>query len=115
MNLRNMRPSQISHIHRAIGYSLDNSISGLEIENIMLKEKIKELEATLMPLPMFATPLAMIWPTTPGGKVKSIRNPSHISPRLCGKKYKQKNGINNRGLGDVKEYCLFWNKSACFS
>jgi hypothetical protein len=65
INLRNMHPSQISQIHRATGDALDNSISGLETENVMLKERIKELEGTLMPLPLFATPLAMIGPTTP--------------------------------------------------
>jgi hypothetical protein len=30
INLQNMRPSQISQIHRATGDSLDNSIGGLE-------------------------------------------------------------------------------------
>jgi hypothetical protein len=36
-NLRNMRPSQISKMHRATGDALDNSISGLEMKNLMLK------------------------------------------------------------------------------
>jgi hypothetical protein len=36
-NLHNMRPSQISKMHRATGDALDNSISGLEMENLMLK------------------------------------------------------------------------------
>jgi hypothetical protein len=70
INLRNMHPSQISQIHRATGDALDNSISGLEMENVMLKERIKELEGTLMPLPLFATPLAMIGPTAPATKLK---------------------------------------------
>jgi hypothetical protein len=36
--LWNMQPSQISQIHRETGYSLDNSIGGLEAENVRLKE-----------------------------------------------------------------------------
>ena len=36
-NLRNMRPSQISKMHQETVDSLDNSISGLEEEKIMLK------------------------------------------------------------------------------
>jgi hypothetical protein len=62
INLCNMRPYQISQIHRATGDTLDNSISDIETKNVMLKERIKELEATLMPLPLFATPLAMVRP-----------------------------------------------------
>jgi hypothetical protein len=60
INLRNMRPSQLSQMHQATGDPLENSISGLEMENVMLKKQIKELEATLMPLPLFATPLEMV-------------------------------------------------------
>jgi hypothetical protein len=70
MNLRNMHPSQISQIHRATGDALENSISGLEAKNVMLKERIKELEGALMPLPLFAIPLEMIRPTAPAAKLK---------------------------------------------
>jgi hypothetical protein len=63
-NLHNMNPSQISNMHRATGDVVDNSISGLETKNLMLKTRIKELEATLMPLPLFATPFPMVWSTT---------------------------------------------------
>jgi hypothetical protein len=38
INLRNMRPSQISQIHRETRYALDNSIDGLEVNNVKLKE-----------------------------------------------------------------------------
>jgi hypothetical protein len=41
INLRNMRPSQISQIHRATGDALDNSIGFLETNNFRLKEQIK--------------------------------------------------------------------------
>jgi hypothetical protein len=47
VDLRDIWPSQISRIHRAIG----DSIGGLEAKNTKLKERIKELEDTLMPLP----------------------------------------------------------------
>jgi hypothetical protein len=38
INLRNMSPSQISQIHHATGDDIDNSIRGLEAENVKLKE-----------------------------------------------------------------------------
>jgi hypothetical protein len=65
VNLRNMRPSQISRIHRETDDALDDSIGGLEAENTKLKERIKELEETLMPLPLLAIPLEIVGPTTP--------------------------------------------------
>ena len=57
INLRNMRPSQISQIHQATEDALDNSIDNFEAENAKLKERIKELEGALIPLPMLASPL----------------------------------------------------------
>jgi hypothetical protein len=60
-----MRPSQISKIHREIGDVLDDSIDGLEDENDKLKERIIELETSLMPLPIMASPLTMVNPSTP--------------------------------------------------
>jgi hypothetical protein len=60
INLWKMWPSQIYQIHRAIGDALDISIGGLEVENVKLKLQIKELEETLMHLPVIASPLAMI-------------------------------------------------------
>jgi hypothetical protein len=50
--------------------ALDNSIGGLEAENIKLKERIKELEDALMPLPLISSPLAIVGPTTPATKLK---------------------------------------------
>ena len=65
-----MRPSQISKIHTETKDALDDSIDGLEAKNAKLKEKIKELETDLMPLPIMASPLTMVKPTTPGIKLK---------------------------------------------
>jgi hypothetical protein len=38
INLWNMRPSQISQIHRATRDSLEDSIEGFEAKNVRLKE-----------------------------------------------------------------------------
>jgi hypothetical protein len=65
-----MQPSQISQIHQENGYSLDDSIGGLEAENIKLKERVKELEDDLIPLLVLSSPLAIIVPTTPAAKLK---------------------------------------------
>jgi hypothetical protein len=53
-----MRPSQISKIHRATGDALDDCIGDLEAENMKLKERIKELEDALMPIPLLANILS---------------------------------------------------------
>jgi hypothetical protein len=74
INLWNMRPSQISQIHQESRDSMDNSIECLEAENVRLKERIKELEGDLMTLPMLATPLEMIGPTTPTEKLKGLES-----------------------------------------
>ena len=70
VNLQNMRPSQIFQIHGATGDALDDSIGGLEAENAKLKERVKELKESSMPLPILSSPLAIIGPTTPAAKLK---------------------------------------------
>jgi hypothetical protein len=70
VDLRAMHPSQISRIHRATGDALDDSIGGLEAENMKLKERIKELEENLMHLPLLDSPLEIVGPTTPIAKLK---------------------------------------------
>jgi hypothetical protein len=57
--------SQISTIHKSVGDALDDSIVELEAENAKLKERIRELENALMPLPILENPLLMVKPTTP--------------------------------------------------
>jgi hypothetical protein len=70
VDLKDLRPSQISRIHRATKDALDDSIGGLEAENTKLKERIKELEDALMPLPLLSSPLSIVRPTTPVVKLK---------------------------------------------
>jgi hypothetical protein len=65
VDLKDMRPSQISKIHRETSDALDDSIDGLKDENVKLKERIRELENSLMPLPILASLLSMVKPTTP--------------------------------------------------
>jgi hypothetical protein len=70
INLRNMQPSQISRLHRATRDALDDSIGGIEAENARLKDRIKELEEALIPIPLLASPLAITVPATPATKLK---------------------------------------------
>ena len=67
-----MQPSWISRIHRETKDALDDSIGGPEVENMKLKERIKELEDTLMPLPLLSSPLTIFGPTTPATKLKGF-------------------------------------------
>jgi hypothetical protein len=61
-NLNNMLPSGITKIHKVTGDALDVSIDDMEAENARLKERIQELEFTLMPPPILATPVATVQP-----------------------------------------------------
>jgi hypothetical protein len=65
-----MRPSHISRIHRETGDALDDSIGGPEAKNTKLKERIKGLEDTLMPLRLLSSPLTIVGPTIPTNKLK---------------------------------------------
>jgi hypothetical protein len=68
--MMDMRASQISKIHKETRDDLDDSIDGLEAKNAKLKERIRELENALMPLPILTSPLSMVKPTTPSIKLK---------------------------------------------
>jgi hypothetical protein len=65
-----MWSSQISRLHRATGDALDDSIGGIEAENARLKDRVKELEEALIPMPLLASPLAIAMPSTPTTKLK---------------------------------------------
>jgi len=57
-------PSIILMLHFTIGDSLDHSIIEKELENIILKNRISELEDPLSPRPLFVEPLSIIVPKT---------------------------------------------------
>jgi hypothetical protein len=65
-----MWSSQIYKIHKETGDALDDYIDELEAENAKLKERIKELQNSLMALPILSNPLSMVRPTTPTIKLK---------------------------------------------
>jgi hypothetical protein len=50
--------------------SLHYSIGGIETENGRLKESVKELEDSFIPMPLFLDPLAIVMPSTLGVNVK---------------------------------------------
>ena len=70
VDLKYMRSSKIYKIHKETDDARDDSIDVLEAENTKLKERIRELENSLMPLPILASPLSMVKPTTPAIKLK---------------------------------------------
>jgi hypothetical protein len=81
IDTRDMLPSKLSSIHKVTGDALDISIAHMEEENAQLKERIKELEETLMPPPILDSPIAMIRPgkglqenPEPSARVKGISN-----------------------------------------
>ena len=70
-----MLPSKLSSIHRITRDALDVSIVNMEEENLILKERVKELEATLMPPLILATPVALLQPdiTFQGAQESNLR------------------------------------------
>jgi hypothetical protein len=62
IDTHDMLPSKLSSIHRVTGDTLDVSITHMEEDNNQLKERIKELKATLVPPPILASLVAMIHP-----------------------------------------------------
>jgi hypothetical protein len=44
------------------GDALEMSMDDMEAKNIMLKERVKELESTLMPPPIFSTLVSTVQP-----------------------------------------------------
>jgi hypothetical protein len=49
---------------------LDDSLHSLKEENTKLKERIKEIEESFIPLPLLASPLEIVEPTMPAVKIK---------------------------------------------
>ena len=65
-----MRSSQICQIHIESEYALHDSIGGIEAENARLKDWVKELEESLIPMPLLSSPLEIAMPATPTTKLK---------------------------------------------
>jgi hypothetical protein len=57
-----VEPLRFLKLHNTIGDDLAHSISYQELENIILKRRISELEDSLSPKPLFAELLAIISP-----------------------------------------------------
>jgi len=74
INLRDMQSSQKSWLHQETTDALDDSIGGVEAENVILNDRIKELEEDLIPTPLFSIPLAKPVPSTPIAKLKGSSN-----------------------------------------
>ena len=55
-------PYRIARIHKATGDALEVLVDDMETKNMILKERIKELEYTLMSPPIFSTPVSMVNP-----------------------------------------------------
>jgi len=60
IDTKNILLSKLCSIHKVTRDALDISIINMEEENIILKERVKELEETLMPPLILATPVNMI-------------------------------------------------------
>jgi hypothetical protein len=70
LDLANMRLSQICQLHNTTGEALHDSIGGIEADNSILKDRVKELEEALIPMPLFVNPLAIAMPATPATNLK---------------------------------------------
>jgi hypothetical protein len=70
VHLANMWSSQICQLHNASRYSLHDSIRGIEAKNARLKDRVKELEETLIPMPLLVNPLEIAMPATPAANLK---------------------------------------------
>jgi hypothetical protein len=53
---------------------MKESVSNIEKENLELKEKIKKLETTLIPRPLFVEPLNTVQPTLTLEDISKISN-----------------------------------------
>jgi hypothetical protein len=69
-----MQPSQICQLHRVSEDALHDSIGGIEAENARLKDRVKELEEALIPMPLLANPLSIAMPSTPAANLKRSSN-----------------------------------------
>jgi hypothetical protein len=62
IDLDGVAPSKIAYFHGATGDALKQSIDKMEKENLELKKRVKELEVSLVPTPLFPEPLSSMQP-----------------------------------------------------
>jgi hypothetical protein len=60
IEVRVLKPSRVLNFHQAMGEALAHSIIEHEVENERLKKRVRELEVSLIPNPLFSHPLPMI-------------------------------------------------------
>jgi hypothetical protein len=71
VDLSNMQLSQIFQLHNVSGYALHDSIGGIEPENAILKDWVKELEEALIPMSLLVNHLAIVMSSTLAANLKS--------------------------------------------
>jgi hypothetical protein len=76
LDLANMQASKISQLHMATGDALHDSVRVIEAENAKLKDRIKELEEALFPMPLLGSPLAIAIPSTPCTPATNLKGSS---------------------------------------
>jgi hypothetical protein len=59
-----MHASKISELHKATEDSLHDSVGVIEAENARLKNRIKELNESLFPMPLLSSSLEIAMPGT---------------------------------------------------
>jgi hypothetical protein len=93
LDLANMQPSKISQLHMETRDALHDSVGVIEAENARLKDRIKELEEALFPMPLLGSPLATTMPATPCTPAANLKGSSSFLASCRG--YVEKN-INKR-------------------
>jgi hypothetical protein len=108
------RPPHIFKIHRATKEALYDSFGGLEEENIKFKERIKELEEALMPLPLMASPLTIVTPTTTATKLKGSSSLLTSAKRYVERNIKKIMALITEAWEVLKNIISFGSRSHAF-
>jgi hypothetical protein len=93
LDLANMHASKIFELHRAIGDALHDSVGAIEAENARLKNRIKELEEAMFPMPLLGSSLEIAMPATTCTPATNLKGSSSFLASC--RRYVEKN-INKR-------------------